>query len=148
MKLIALHGFKNNAKELIEFAPGHDPLAENADKWLHPDGVHKGARFSIGGDKKPAEMKNMQKHMDLIRELSTAQVIGDASDADLCKRVDEEVVADKAKVEENRKLKAAGSNDALIEQAVKVALSAILAAGWTPPATPKAATAAAVKATA
>lgn len=123
MKLIAIHGFKNNEKELIEFDDAHKTGSRGedpADKWFHPDGVHKGARFSIGGDKKPAEMKNMQKHLDLIRQLSAAQVIGDGTDEALCKRIDAEVAQDKAGIAEQRKLMAAGGNASVTTQVLEV----------------------------
>jgi hypothetical protein len=129
MQLIAKQGFKNTntAKPLIEFAPEHDPIDKdgNTVPGRHAEAVHKGARFTIGGDKKLDEMKNLPAQRDLIRQLLSAGVIGDGNDVDLCKKVDAEVKLEKAQREENSRLLAAGSQGDAFRQAE--------AAGWTPP---------------
>lgn len=131
MLLIAKIGFKNNAKEYIEFDKGHEPVDSSGETVpdRHPDGVHKGARFSIGGDKKIEEMKNMQKHLTVIRQLASAEVIGDGNDKDLCKKIDQEVKTEKRQREEAARLAAAGSSADIARNTV----SAMQEAGWTAP---------------
>ena len=129
MQLIAIRGFKNtnSAKPLIKFASDHATADDNGEALpgRHPDGVHKGARFTIGGDKKLDEMKNLPGERDLIRQLLSATVIGDGTDTDLCKKIDAEVALEQKQREETSRLLAAGSSADTTRQ--------LLAAGWTPP---------------
>ena len=112
MNLIALRGFKNNAKDQIEFAKDVDVL--------HEHGVHKGARFSIGGDKPFKEIRE-RKLQDLIATLNHAECIGDAGDSALCKRIDEEVKVEARQRKEATTSTATGST-AEVARAVIAAL--------------------------
>jgi hypothetical protein len=104
MQLIARQGFKNNAKGYIVFGDGHETTDSNGDAVAgrHPDGVHKGARFSIGGDRELDDLNGVNGlpyHSSVIRELLTAGLIGNANDATLCKKIDAEVAAEKRQQE-------------------------------------------------
>ena len=110
MNLIALRGFKNNAKDQIIMVG--DPV--------HEDGVHKGARFSIGGDKSYKEMRD-KKLLDLIANLNHAECIGDAADKALCKRIDDEV-ATEARQQKEATAAASSGGTADVARAVAAAL--------------------------
>ena len=95
MNLIALRGFKNNAKDVIKVTP----LSE--EDGGHPDLVHKGARFTLGDEKSTlkdrATFENLpSKHAKMVSDLLTAGTIGDADDEQLCAKVDKEVVIESA----------------------------------------------------
>jgi len=124
MNLIATRGFlnTNRCKALIKFADGHGPLDDNGDtiEGRHVDGVHKGARLSIGGDKKYADMKNMQQEAALIRDLNSAGVVGDAADTELCAKIDAELKTEAKQRTEYRKLYGAGSTADTTTQVVSI----------------------------
>jgi hypothetical protein len=110
MRLIALRGFKNNAKALIKFERGSEPV--------HADGVHAGAIFTIGDEAPVSELPEAYKY--IIGQLAQAKCIGDASDEKLVKRVQAEVKADKARAEEQANLVAAGSHADVARQVASV----------------------------
>jgi hypothetical protein len=89
MKLIALKNFTNNCELEI-------PAAK------HPRFVHKGARFSIGGDA-PVDKISSKADKALIGQLAAASCAGDAGDPKTVKRVEDEIAEDKAREESDAK---------------------------------------------
>lgn len=76
MKLIAIRSFKNPQRVLT---------IKNA---LHPDHVHMGARFDIGGDVPREKLKKDERA--LIDQLAIACCISEQT-PEVCKKVDEQV---------------------------------------------------------
>ena len=111
MRLIALRGFKNNAKELIANIVDRSgkPIAD-----MHPDAVPAGARFTIGGDVHVDDDGMPQKHRLLIRDFAARKCIGDAADIKLCSKVDAEVAQAAKQVAEQKKMQAAGSTGHIV----------------------------------
>lgn len=84
MKLIAKTSFRN---------PGQAIEVEGAQ---HPDHIHQGATFTIGGDLPFEKLKKADQ--ELVKTLNAADRLADATNPEIVKKVLAEV-AEKAKVE-------------------------------------------------
>ena len=91
MKLVATSDFKNTHPDKIE-----------VDNALHPAHVHKGARFSIGGDL-PIEKLAASDKM-LVGQLNNSGRIVYETQTEAVKKIDEEV----ARAEESKEKPAKG----------------------------------------
>lgn len=85
MKLIAKRDFRN---------PGRVLPVENA---IHPDHVHKGAQFAIGGDT-PFEKLN-RADRELVSLLNSSDCLADGSDDSIVRRILGEVAAERRKAQ-------------------------------------------------
>ncbi len=84
MKLVATSDFRNQAPDKISVAGA-----------LHPQHIHKGARFSIG-DEKPLE-KLTPEEKRLVVELNCAGRIVEPSQVELVAKIDAEVATESRK---------------------------------------------------
>lgn len=119
MDLIALKDFRNVQHLRLKEEDKDGKVTSTVDGSIHDDHIHKGARFSIGTGK---TLKDVQKQdaalAQAIASLSVAGCVGDANDKELCRLVAEEIALDKNRAEHAKKLNAAASDSALVQQLV------------------------------
>ena len=133
MNLIAIRGFKNveSIKDIIKFLPGHAPVddAGEAVDGRHPEGVHKGALFTIGQDRPFDDLSDKLKL--IVLQLRHAKCIGE-TDGDKGKALVEKINKEVAKEQKDAK----DAKDATASGSLKDLMNQLLTLGWKPPVTP------------
>ena len=104
MKLIALKDFRNNFKLEVDDA-------------VHPDVVHKGYEFEVGKAKDLAGLRKEDAEAAfLVAQLTVARCVGDGSDSKVIEAVKEDILQDKKREANAKKLQQAADGSALMAQ--------------------------------
>lgn len=129
MELIALKDFRNVNNLRLKEEDKEGKRVSTVEGAPHDDHIHKGARINIGSGK---TLKDIQKSdpatAQVIASLVVSGCVGDASDKEVVKAVEEDLAIDKKRAANAAKLNEAAGDSALVKQLI----SQLKGAGATP----------------